>query len=128
MVTFSGAAGVVGVTDGGGGATGVLVDRVGEGRRVGVWDGLAVLVREADGEAEGEADTCGDGVALVSCEGDESLISIGITMSAPTTKNTAAIATRETCIGVLRRWGAHLRDLVSDLGPYSADYPGVKGA
>jgi hypothetical protein len=127
METFSGVAGAVGVTDGGG-TMGVLVVRVGEGRCVGVTDGLAVLVREADGEPEGEADTCGDGVALVSCVGDELLISIGITMSAPTTKNTAAIATRETCIGVLRRWGAHLRDLVSDLGPYSADYPGAKGA
>jgi hypothetical protein len=78
--------------------------------------------------AETLAETCGDGVALVSCEGDESFISIGMMMSAPTTKNTAAIATLEICIGVLRGWGARLRDQVCDLGPYSADYPRVKGA
>jgi hypothetical protein len=115
--------GVFGVTDGGG--TGFLVDRVGEGRCVvGVGEGLAVR----DGEAEAETETCGEGVALVSCEGDESFISIGMMMSAPTTKNTAAMATLESCIGVLRRWGARLRDQVCDLGPYSADYPRVKGA
>jgi hypothetical protein len=128
MATFSG---WFGVTDGFGVVTGGLVDRVGEGRWVGVrvgWVGLAVLECEGDAEAEGDAETCGEGVALASCEGDEPLNSIGITMSAPTTKNTAAMATLDSCIGVLRRVGARLRDLVCDLGPYSADYPRVKGA
>jgi hypothetical protein len=100
MATFSGTRGV---TDGRGGVTGALVDRDGEGRWVGVWDGLAV--REGEADADEDAETCGDGVALVSCDGDELLISIGITMSAPTTKNTAAMATLDSCIGVLRRCG-----------------------
>jgi hypothetical protein len=99
MVTFSGATGATGVVEGGGVVTGALVDRVGEGRCVGGCDGLAVLVCEAEGDGDTDTDTCGDGVALVSCDGEEWLISIGITMSAPTTKNTAAIATRESCIG-----------------------------
>jgi hypothetical protein len=100
-----------------------LVDRVGLGLCVGVWDGLADL----EGETDGDTVAWGEGVALVSCEGDELSISMGIRMSAPTTKNTAAMATLESCIGVLRWWGAHLGDLVGDLGPYSADYPGAKG-
>jgi hypothetical protein len=41
----------------------------------------------------------GEGVALVSCEGEELVNSIGMTMSAPTTKNTAAMTTLESCIG-----------------------------
>jgi hypothetical protein len=108
METFSGAPGV---TDGAGGVTGFLlglrVDRVGEGRCVGVWDGLADL----EGEAEGDAETVGEGVALVSCEGEESLNSIGMTMSAPTTKNTAAMTTLESCIGGPPWVGARLRCL-----------------
>jgi hypothetical protein len=119
MVTFSGTRGV---TEGGGGLTGFLADREGEGRCAIVGDGLA----DREAEAEGNAETWGEGVALVSREGDESSISMGMMMSAPTIKNTAAMTTLESCIGVLRRWGAHLRDLVGDLGPYSADYPGVK--
>jgi hypothetical protein len=101
---------------------------VGDGRCVGVLDGLAVRVGEGETEAEALAETFGEGVALVNVEGEELFISIGMMMSAPTTKNTAAIATLEICIGVLRVWGARLRDQVCDLGPYSADYPRVKGA
>ncbi|GAB2811705.1 hypothetical protein GCM10027176_15250 [Actinoallomurus bryophytorum] len=118
METRSGAAGV---TDGA--VTGFLVDRVGLGLCVGVRDGLADL----EGETDGDTVVWGEGVALVSCEGDELSISMGIRMSAPTTKKMAAMATLESCIGVLRWWGAHLGDLVFDLGPYSADYPGAKG-
>jgi hypothetical protein len=120
MATFSGSAGV---TDGVGTGTGALEGVcVGEGRCVGVCDGLVVLVCEADADGVGEIDTWGDGEALVSCEGEEWLTSMGMMMSAPTTKNTAAMATLDICIGVLRRVGARLRDL----GPYSADYPGAE--
>jgi hypothetical protein len=117
--------GVCGVPEVGGGTTGVLVGFAVVGVAVGRCVGRCVGVR--DGEAVAEAETLGEGVALVSCEGDELSISIGIRMSAPTTKNTAAMATLESCIGVLRWWGAHLGDRVGDLGPYSADYPGAKG-
>jgi hypothetical protein len=117
--------GVCGVPEVGGGTTGVLVGFAVVGVAVGRCVGRCVGVR--DGEAVAEAETLGEGVALVSCEGEESLISIGMMINAPTTKNTAAMATRESCIGVLRGWGARLRDEVCDLGPYSADYPCVKG-
>jgi hypothetical protein len=94
---------VFGVTVGA--VTGFLVDCVGEGPCVGVLEGLAVRVGEAEAEPEALAEACGEGVALVSVEGDELFISIGMMMSAPTTKNTAAMATLEICIGVLRGWG-----------------------
>jgi hypothetical protein len=94
-----------------------LVVWEGEDRWLGVLEGLDDLVGEADAEAE----PCGDGVLLAAWDGDEGFMSIGITMSAPTMKNTAAMATLESCIG------SSGGDPVGDLGPYCADYPGAKG-
>jgi hypothetical protein len=117
IVTFSGTRGV---TDGAGGVLGCPV---------GVWEaggrrlGDADAFEDFDAEAEAEAETCGDGVLLAAWDGDEEFISIGITRSAPTTKNTAAMATLDSCIGSSGGWGHFL-----DLGPYSADYPCASGA
>ena len=78
--------------------------------RVGRWvgDGLAVFVLVGDGDAESE----GTGVALAAWDGCEVSISAGITMSAPMTKNTAAIATLENCIGPPGDGGTLVRPVV----------------
>jgi hypothetical protein len=104
------------VTDGAGG----LVVGGADGR----WLGDADAFEDLDGEAEAdtEAEMCGDAVLLAARDDGEEFMSIGITMSAPTTKNTAAMATLDSCIRSSGGWG-HLLDL----GPYSADYPGVRG-
>jgi hypothetical protein len=81
------------VTDGAGG----LVVRDADGR----WLGDADAFEDFDGEAEAdtEAETCGDAVLLAARDDDEEFMSIGITRSAPMTKNTAAMAALDSCIG-----------------------------